>query len=229
MRIGGLIRARNAGAYLPRLLTQMKVFCDGILLLDDQSEDDTLAIALSFDCHTRNNPPGTPHHEGRDRQRLHKVARSLGFDWIFTPDTDDLLEDGGPEMIRVLVEGAGGMEGYQFPYLYMIGDENHYRVDGAYASITTLKLFKYNPEELPVDREIHSMAVPHELIARGKFSTSEVRMKHLGYITPEQRTEKYLYYSKAFPKGSPSFAFSGGEGYEHILGRSAIIKELKSE
>jgi glycosyltransferase involved in cell wall biosynthesis len=228
LMILGMIRAKNADGYLPKLLTQMKIFCDGILLLDDNSVDNTVEVAREYGACVRLNTGVLGHDEGRDRRRLHEWAAQFSPDWIYAPDTDDLLEDGGPDLIRRLVKGAeqSGIEAFQFPYLYLWGDMKHYRVDGIYDSITAIRLFKFFPAFMPIARDVHSMAVGAEIIGRGKFCRSDIRLLHLGYMTAGQRSEKYEWHVKNFPPGTDGYKWAGGRGYEHILGRDAEIREL---
>lgn len=227
-RIIGLIRAKNAAHYLPVLLGQMSVFCDEILLLDDNSGDDTAAAAREIGARVQLNTGIIEAHEGRDRRRLHRWAAEFNPDWIFAPDSDELLEDGDPEKIRGIVSGAEsvGIEAFQFQVLHLWGDRKHYRVDGIYKDITEVRLFKYFPDLLPPDREIHSMAVPVEVLERGKFCRSEIRLLHFGYMTAGQRAEKYQWNTDHYPPGSDGYKWAGGRGYEHILGRDAEIEEL---
>lgn len=228
LRIIGLIRAKNAANYLPELLGQMSVFCDQILLLDGASEDNTVAVAREAGAMVRLSMAGAGFDEGRDRIHLHRWAAEFAPDWIFAPDTDELFEDGCPEKIRDAVFGAEsvGIEAFQFPYLYLWGDRKHYRVDGIYKHITAVRLFKFFPDLLPPAREVHSMAVPIEVLERGKFCRSNIRLLHFGYMTAGQRAEKYQWNTDHYPPGSDGYKWAGGRGYEHILGRDAEIEEL---
>lgn len=228
LRIIGLIRAKNAAKYLPELLGQMSVFCNQILLLDGGSVDDTVAIAKGRGAMVRLTMPGSDFHEGRDRIHLHRWAEEFSPDWIYAPDTDELLEAGGAEKIRDVVFGAEGVkiEALRFPFLYLWGDRRHYRVDGIYRDITAVRLFKYFPDLTPPDREVHSMAVPMELLERGKFCRSEIRLLHFGYMAAQDRAEKYRWNCYHYPPGSRGYAWAGGKGYDHILGRDAEIEEM---
>jgi len=227
MKLVGIVRARNAKQYIGPLVDQMKSFCDEVIVLDDQSTDGTDNIAKGYGAVLYRVNTGAPHHEGRDRRRLHELAGRHKADWVWGPDADDLLAEGCSARIRGLAESGCGMEGFQFPYLYCWGDTKHYRVDGSYRNTTALKLFKYSPDEKPMNREVHSMAVPREVLERGMFClVPDVLLLHLGYMTPAQRLEKYLYYSEKYPPGSQGFKDGGSNGWEHILGREAQIETI---
>lgn len=230
MKVVGLLRAKNEAERLPELLEQMRVFCSKILLLDDNSEDGTVEVAKEYGVEVQYNTGATTAHEGRDRQRLHRWAEKYNPDWIYAPDCDEIMEEDGPGRVGAIVRAAEmvGIEAYQFPFLTLWGDRRHYRVDGIYRDQTAIRLFKYFPHYLPVSWEVHSAAACPELIARGNFCRGDIRLYHLGYMTPEQRLAKFQYYSQTFPVGSLGWKRgSGGRGdYTHILGREAEIRDL---
>ena len=226
MKIIGLLRARNGAVYLPGLLKQMSIFCDRILVLDNQSTDKTADVASSLGAEVRLNIGMAP-HEGRDRIRLHNWAGQYNPDWVFSIETDELLMDGGPERIRDLVKGADllGMEAFQFRYLYLWGDRSHYRADEPYQA-ASIRLFKYFPDLLPQNRKINSSPVSNKLIERGQYCSSNIRILNSGFMTPEQRLEKFDYYRINYPPGTENCRWFAGDDYRHILGRTAEIREV---
>ena len=226
MNIIGILRVKNGEKYLPELFKQLNIFCERILILDNQSTDRTVEIAKTLGAEIQLNTKISL-HEGRDRILLHKWAGQYKPDWIFAPEVNDLLEEGGPDRIKGMSTGAEmiGLEAFQSPYLYLWGDNVHYRVDGSYRSLA-IRLFKYFPDLYPPNRMTNSSAIAEEIVGHGRFCRSEIRIFNSSLMTPELRLEKYDYYRKNHPPDFDNFNRSLKNDYDHILGRNAEIEKI---
>jgi glycosyltransferase involved in cell wall biosynthesis len=94
-RLIGLVLARNeADKFLKPVLTRLLAVCDSVLLLDDNSTDDTYAIAKEMGCSVkkRTKPPMWG-EEASARQELWEwgVSRRKDNDWLLICDADQEL------------------------------------------------------------------------------------------------------------------------------------------
>jgi len=230
MKVVGLVRAKNAGMWINLLLEQMSVFCDEILFLGEQSDDNTNELAKQYSPTMITRPPGHElGHAGQDRILLHERARFYCPDWIYAPDADELLEPGAPEKIRDMILRAEYLrnEMVAFPFLYLWNDPYHYRIDGNYKTITVVRLFRYFPKMSPAPRDSHSMAIPLELLQKGNPFRSTIKILHFGYMTLEQRQGKCDFYAHRDPPGSEGYKQGGGKGdYSGLLGLNAVTDEV---
>jgi len=228
LRIIGVLMAKNEETFIPELLDQMKVFCDETLVLDGGSTDQTVSIALKKGARCRLEDKADGFHEGRARRYLHYWAAEYKPDWIFAPDADDIFIPDDLPKIREIVKLADsqGINVVQFPYRYLWGDREHYRVDGHYGNLVASKLFRYVYEMPPLNREVHVVPAAAELFQPGKNIVVDVPLLHLGYMFTELRQQKYEYNSKRWPVGSDGWKASGSPDYEHILGKVVEIETL---
>jgi hypothetical protein len=100
---------------------------------------------------------------------------------------------------------------------YTWNDLEHIRVDGIYGAFSRPSLFRL--ESQPVHHlffpatgnggNFHCGNVPHGLI--GTTARLEVRLKHLGYVTADQRRSKYQWYTTVDPGNSQE------DCYRHLI------------
>ena len=105
---------KNSARYLPQVLDALHIF-DEVLLLDNGSTDDTLAIAARY--------PNVSihHHEFIGFGAMKNLAASLAkHDWIFSIDSDEILT---PELQHSLQTADLSRP----QYIYTLSRLNHYR------------------------------------------------------------------------------------------------------
>lgn len=105
---------KNSARYLPQVLDALHIF-DEVLLLDNGSTDDTLAIAARY--------PNVSihHHEFIGFGAMKNLAASLAkHDWIFSIDNDEILT---PELQHSLQTADLSRP----QYIYTLSRLNHYR------------------------------------------------------------------------------------------------------
>lgn len=218
-RITLAMMVRNeAGRYLPGVLQQAAQYIDNAVILDDASTDHTVevcknvlqGIPLTL---VANQEPGF-RNEIALRKQLWQLAVSTNPDWIVVLDADEIFEARAPGVLRELARDPG-VYCYYFR-LYDMWDENHYREDVYWRAHLSYRPFmvRYVPgfpyawKETP----LHCGRFPVNLGALpGK--TSELRIKHLGWMKPEDRLAKYYRYQRLDPAGK----YGIKEQYQSIL------------
>lgn len=218
-RITLAMLVRNeADRYLIRVLQHAARYIDAAVILDDASEDNTVEVCrqalqgIPLIIHSNNGPHF--HNEIVLRKQLWEMAAGTGPDWILILDADEIFEERAPAVLKEL---ARRPDVYYYSFrLYDMWDESHYREDAYWSAhkwyrpfmVRYIPDFNYTWKETP----LHCGRFPVN-IDSFKGENSELRIKHLGWLKPEDRLKKYFRY-KAL---DPDSRYGVAEQYQSIL------------
>jgi len=208
----------EADRYLEKVLQHAAAYIDSAVILDDASEDNTVEVCkkaldgISLTLVSNKKP--CFHNEVVLRKQLWELAVNTNPDWILILDADEVFEDRAPGVLRLLARRPG-VYYYSFR-LYDMWDEHRYREDAYWNAHKWYRPFmvRYVPGFNYVwkNTPLHCGRFPQN-IAELKGETSELRIKHLGWMKPEDRLKKYYRYKKLDPQGIYGIA----QQYESIL------------
>jgi glycosyltransferase involved in cell wall biosynthesis len=209
----------ESGRYLQRVLKQARKYIDHAVILDDASEDNTVPLCkeilqgIPLTLHSNKKPMFQ--NEIHLRKQLWKMAISSNSEWIVILDADELFEDEAPGQLRELLNQSKDIDFYSFR-LYDFWTEKHYREDSHWQAhywyrpfiVRNIQGFRAKWQETPQ----HCGRFPVNILElRG--ATSPLRVKHLGWINPQDRLAKYYRYKQLDPNGT----FGNLEQYQSIL------------
>jgi glycosyltransferase involved in cell wall biosynthesis len=176
---------------LERSLTDLSLYVDEIVVLDDGSTDRTPEIIRSFpkvtSIHT--NPIGTkPFGNGQEsvnRNRLLSMARARNAEVILQIDADEVFEDKiKTELPNILAKRAST----RFQLCHLWGDIDHFRVDGEYGDFFRFRLYWVN-------RRLRFTPQPIIATPRGwdrkNTATSGVKIVHYGWLHNNTHLRRY--------------------------------------
>lgn len=196
----------EAGRYLKRVLEHAAQYIDRAVILDDASEDETVEVCrktlqdIPLTLVSNREPAFA--NEIVLRKQLWELAAGTNPDWLLILDADEIFEDRAAKELRLLAADPE-VDVYYFR-LYDMWDENHYREDEYWRAhhsyrpflVRYLPGFPYRWRETP----LHCGRFPLNVTElRGK--TSQLRIKHLGWLKPADRLAKYYRYKKLDPAG----------------------------
>lgn len=207
-RVIGVIPVKNeADSWLDACLTWAANYVDEIVVMDDRSTDDTVALAEKHTPYVTVRPDGMKpflEHEGQFRQSLWRyMERSVepeDGDWILAFDADEFLVGGFDNRISkrlaLLREAAEemGAEAVKLPRpeIWNLGQPPQYRTDGFWQTeeVRFVK-WKANAEFRPVKMGCGSVPKIRSkpLVARA------VALLHLGYSSEEARMKHFQRYN----------------------------------
>ncbi len=208
----------EAGRYLERVLRHASRYIDRAVILDDASEDNTVEVCRevlkNVPLTLVSNRKPSFDNEVVLRKQLWELAVGTDPDWILILDADEIFEEKAPDILRSL---ARQPDVYHYSFrLYDMWDENHYREDLYWNAhkyyrpfmVRYVRGFDYVWKETP----LHCGRFPVN-INSFKGKVVELRIKHLGWIKPEDRLKKYYRYKKLDPEATYGIA----EQYLSIL------------
>jgi O-antigen biosynthesis protein len=180
-----------------------------VFVFDDHSTDETLQICQSFgDRVTLFPSPFEGFDEARDKNYLLKRIIEANPEWVLWIDGDEVLERSGPEKLRRAAENNEGITSYHLRIAYLWNDLQHVRVDSIFGRFSRPSFFRL--KEQPLNQllfppsgyggNLHCGNVPHGLV--GRSGVLNVRLKHYGYMTREQRQTKYNWYTTIDPNNA---------------------------
>jgi glycosyltransferase involved in cell wall biosynthesis len=203
--VGALLVRNEAGPdrYLRRVLANVSRFCDKIVVLDDDSTDDTVAVCMAAGAHVRGRLPKTAepkgfwegHDEGNARAHLWRLAvEEAEGGWVYVADADHELVGIEPDAFRLLLRSEE-VTAWACPLWDCWDSEDTMRVDGFWQAHNNPRPWLYRALSGPfTDRAIHSGHAPL-LPWRVGLMPPGAAVKHLGYVSAEHRVakrEKYL-------------------------------------
>jgi len=208
----------EADRYLEQILGQAVQYVDQVVILDDASEDNTVELCqkcLSGLPHhvSINRQPGF-HNEISLRKQLWEMAIATDPDWILILDADEMLDVPAMHELRALIANPE-VDVYTFR-LYDMWTEDKYREDTYWQAHRCFRPFlvRYKQGFSYVWHEAaqHCGRFPVN-IAKLNVAKSTLRVKHLGWVRPEDRLNKYYRYRRLDPDGQ----YGIKEQYDTIL------------
>jgi len=213
------MRVKNEASHIHEVLSQALRLCQRAFVFDDHSSDDTVSICRSFgDLVTVFPSPFEGLDEARDKNFLLKEITNENPEWVLWIDGDEVLESAGPAQIQAAVAQSATAAAWYMRIAYLWDDPSQVRVDGLFGGFRRLSLFRLRDQPLSLltfrctghGGNFHCGNVPDGLV--GEHRDLSVRLKHYGYLTKQQRMNKYAFYTSADPDNHLE------DNYRHVLG-----------
>ena len=224
MTLLALLQARNEARYLPGWLENVAPAVDGIIAIDDGSDDETASLLSAHPKVVKliSNPPGGGWNERGNHMALIKAARAHGGDWVLAIDADERLEQGFAARRSHLLEEADarGIEAYTLQLRELWGSRGQYRSDGIWGGKARYRLFRNRPEHTKFDpRPLHRYWMPLEIVSRLATVGAhlDVNLYHLRMIRAEDRAARHARYQAL----DPAERFQR-QGYGYLVDEAGI-------
>jgi len=218
-RVIAAYRVKDGGELFAKSLANVSEFVDGIVVFDDNSTDNTSAVARACPKVLEvKRTSRTTFDERMDRNDALELARMHGAEWILAIDSDELF---GPEMTYARMQNLTHPVNPQYLsfgfYWYNFWNSlTHYRTDGIWGQMRGSRLFKVLPNQrivLGSTQGLHCGNIPY--FAPTNVMQTCIRIKHYGYVSPQQRLDKYKFYSNVDQDLRPELV--GAENYNHLI------------
>jgi hypothetical protein len=207
MTLIALLQARNEERFLPGWLANVGEIVDGIVALDDGSEDSTAAILGSHPklIELIRNPAGNHWNERENQMALIKAGRRWGASWFLCIDADERVERSfGQEVANLMAQAdRRGIDAYSLQLCELWGDRRHYRSDGIWGTKARYRFFRNNVEHRRFDpRPLHRTWMPLEIVASldRRGTHADFNLYHLKMIMPRDRIARHARYKAIDPE-----------------------------
>lgn len=164
-----------------------------------------------------------------EAQRLREAGEA---DWCISVDDDEIYEDKFIDRVQAMMNPRNPhIMGYWCEWRTIwetrLGIE-YFRQDSTFGSFTNYRFFKLLPGQKIMSRHPeghHCGSAPW--IADENLAWSNVRVKHMGYDTPEQRQKKYEFYEKN--DHFKTRADIGFDDYSHLISLNPKLEEYRAD
>ncbi|MBI4974186.1 glycosyltransferase family 2 protein [Candidatus Roizmanbacteria bacterium] len=182
IRISLLMITKNSGELLEKSLQSVKGLVDEMLIVDDNSNDDTLNISRKYKAKIYKR-----HDENLGSQRAYGLAKCKG-DWVLMLDADEVISTKlKDELASVISFPRNDIFGYYIHY------QNHFLGKPIYyggEDYKILRLFKKNAAYIP-ENLIHE-----HVKVDGQIGELKGKIYHYSYRTLQQTFTKFTDYAK---------------------------------
>lgn len=200
-----MIVKNEENRYLKQVLESAVKYIDEAVIIDDNSEDNTIKICEEILCSIPTliikNKKTLFHQEALLRKLQWDETIKTNPEWILFLDADEIFEEDFENVVTELLQS----DNYLFSFrLYDFWDMNHYREDSIWCAHKVYRpfLLKYciDFEYEFSESNQHCGRMPKNVF-RLKNALSEYRVKHYGWAKEEDRMKKYNRYMELDPNG----------------------------
>lgn len=209
MKINMLMVVKNeANRYLQSVLEYHSPFFDNVIVVDDNSSDDTVKIALDYTSKVFSKPeavPGFTEHEGRFREYAWTKLSPYTDegDWVLVVDADEFFVSHGSllelrDSLFMYVSHANAlnrdvitMNVHEIWHHEMVPLK---RVDGFWATNVCFRFVRYLGDMPFMNKTMGSHSVPQHYLNLPKTNVSLASMLHLGYLDDQDKEDKFNRY-----------------------------------
>ncbi len=231
-KLGALYRVKIKDEYIlskfVQSLQKTITFADNIYVLDDNSP-------IKLGPYMKANYPevwekvtkyekfARSFDERRDRNNLIAWAEADKMDWIFSIDSDEVLEDKVTrELVQKLMHPINPqVMAYYVNWYTFWGDEEHWRFDGVWGQMRGVRLCRMIPGNRVVlgsESSLHNGNVPN--FPAECIRETGIRVKHYGYVHADQRAGKRDWYEEIDTDKRPELI--GHSDYAHLVDESML-------
>lgn len=230
-KLVAVYRIANCEKYIRESMERTSEFADEIVVLIARSQDRTEEIARSFpkvsvvEVWT---PEEHPFDEQAERNWLLQKAIERGATWVISVDGDEVYEKKFVEMVPKLLRNPNPQVfGYWCNWRTIwdtVAGKEMYRADGIFGGFQNYRFHKVLPGMRiePNDNIYNHHCGSAPSLPTENLQWINVRVRHLGYDTEEQRKKKHAFYLAQDPH--PLAKDVGNKDYHHLVDRKVDLK-----
>lgn len=174
--------------------------------------------------------------EDYERGRLLEIALEMHArgeaDWCISIDDDEIYEDKFIDRVQAMINPRNPeIFGYWCQWRTIwetrLGVE-YYRTDSTFGQFSNYRLFKLiKGQEITSKHPEGHHCGSAPLMADENLRWSNIRVKHMGYDTPEQRQKKFDFYQKN--DNFKTKADIGYDDYHHLISKNVMLEEYRPD
>jgi len=222
-KVIALVSVYNERRHLKDFLTNIANNCDGIIILDDGSTDDSYEVIEDEKVLLKVRKSRNGFKDLDNRNLLLKLAFFFDADWLLFIDADERISP-KHQTINELVENSSNTT-YSLNFVDLWDNDQYFRADinylnrqnqeGLYKRYRLFKNIGYCQIHLGNQRQLHFASVPYF----NDCADSAVLIYHFGLLNFEDRCRKYNFYRS-------NDLWHSKEYYNYLLDKNVILKNI---
>lgn len=228
-KIIALLAFRNEEKYLPGFFAHLRNYVSEFIVLDDNSNDRSLEIALSQPCTTtitRKSEESHPDHffEVDNRRALLEEALTHGADWVLCCDADERYETLFLEQLSSITSHR--RVAYALRVRDLWDSKDHYRIDGVWRGKAKFVLFPATPfTDYYPSHMLHTRWPPPDMPCLRK-NILDFNIYHLLSLRREDRVARL----QKFKAIDPDCRYQPNIGYDYLIDETNIaVQQIAPE
>lgn len=214
-----LVQSYNEEKFMTNYLKKITKLVDGIIVLDDGSNDNTYELANSEKLLLKVKKVRNGFDDLLNRNILLDLASFYNYKWAIFIDLDELFDDRFYN-IREVAKNNIDADSFAFNLIHLWNNEEVYNAsypfskNGISLKIRMFKNIGYS--QIYSDRgKLHFQPIPYI----GKKIRVPILIKHYGNLTPNMRLKKYNFYKIEDTDKSQ-------KDYGHLLNEEPILNQV---
>jgi GT2 family glycosyltransferase len=234
-KLVAVMRVANCESTIKEVLDRTARFADaGIIIHLCRSKDNTATICREHPAVRMVKVYDGPFQEDYERNWLLTEALKLQAqgqaDWCISVDGDEVYEDKFDGIVKGLMNPRNPHVMTWIMNWKTIWDRDpegeYYRQDGIFGGFMNYRMFRLIPGQQitsPHPEGHHCGSAP--VFPVESIGWTNIRVRHLGYDTPEQRKKKYEFYSKN--DNFKNAADIGNSDYHHLIDKTVVLRKWR--
>ena len=220
MKLLCLTPIRNGEPFMEFFLPNVAQFADGLIALDDGSNDRTVEILQQHPLVKEiiRNPVRNTYYgwdDLKNRNILLDFAARYEPEWIIFLDVDEIIDENDFHLFTPShLDQLSKDHAYGFRLYRMINDLHHYDK----GALWVYRMFAYKQGQQIVGDKMHFEPIPGD-IPMANWLQASARVKHLSSLTEVFRNKRYGKYQEADPR------LEFQSSYENLLDAPKNIKK----
>ncbi len=205
-KIACVMQLRNEAFQLKGCLSHLREYVDGVVALDDASEDNTVDIlgreSMVVDCIKKPKQQTHVWNELENKQLLLRRARELGFDWVLCCDADERYETAFlkrlPHIASAFPIDELGCISVALREIW--GTPTQYRVDGIWGTKARARFFSLPASiDFDLEQDLHGQWYPDHIRRYARMLNADHNLYHLKSMRREDRLKRRDFYKRLDP------------------------------
>ena len=219
-KVVAMYRIKNEERWIKHSIESIYDFCDEIVILNDNSTDNTKKICTQFekvvDIHTRTE---STLDESRDRNFLLHMALKRKPDVLLVIDGDEIFLPNSGKIIQAELDILHpDAQIFEFQLLTLWDKQNQIRFDGAFSSFWQKRMFRLKDQpsdliinETPYPGNLHCGGIPTNMVGIERPVLSNAKIFHCASLDESMRVKKHEWYVSKDPDNTLT------DNYQHML------------
>jgi hypothetical protein len=221
-KVIALIQVRNEKHYLPELFLNLDKFCDGIILLDDESTDGSFEAAMSDKLLLKVQIKNKGFFDDLgNRNILLQLAHFFSSEWFFYMDADERFDTRYLDLYSIT--NNNDVDTVCFWVVHLWDNENYYRKDlpeNKSGLLLRYRMFRNKGfMQINSNRTLHFPVIPY----KHNRHNANILIKHFGHIDRKNRERKYEKYMLEDEDGEKQ-----GYKYDYLLDNDVELEKVEN-